>query len=66
MSSEEISDWYALLDARVLDLVGDYAGRELFLLEGDSLVLQCLDDRRLDFHGILFPALPLASLKSIP
>lgn len=50
MSSEEISDWYALLDARVLDLVGDYAGRELFLLEGDSLVLQCLDDRRLDFH----------------
>ena len=49
--SEEISDWYALLDARVLDLVGDYAGRELFLLEGDSLILQCLDDRRLDFYG---------------
>lgn len=47
-----MDSWYASLTARVLDLVGDYAGRELFLLEGDSLVLHCLDDSRLDFQGI--------------
>lgn len=42
--------WYADLDARILDLVSDYAGRELFCLEGDSLVLECLDDPVLDFE----------------
>lgn len=25
--------WYGSLDARILDLVSDYAGRELFCLE---------------------------------
>lgn len=46
-----MEDWYGSLDARVLDLVSDYAGRELFCLEGDSLVLECLDDSQLDFEG---------------
>lgn len=46
-----MEDWYGSLDARVLDLVSDYAGRELFCLEGDSLVLECLDDPSLDFEG---------------
>ncbi|ODM18496.1 hypothetical protein SI65_06367 [Aspergillus cristatus] len=42
--------WYSSLDSRSLDLVSDYAGRELFCLEGDSLVLECLDDPALDFE----------------
>lgn len=46
-----MEDWYNGLNARVLDLVSDYAGRELFCLEGDSLVLECLDDPSLDFEG---------------
>lgn len=46
-----MEDWYNSLDARVLDLVSDYAGRELFCLEGDSVVLECLDDPSLDFEG---------------
>ena len=29
--------------------MGDYAGQELFLLEGDSLLLHCFSDPRLDF-----------------
>lgn len=31
--------------------MGDYAGKELFLLEGDSLLLQCFGDPRLDFDS---------------
>lgn len=32
--------------------MGDYAGQELFLLEGDSLLLRCFSDPDLDFdHG---------------
>ena len=34
-----------------IDLVGDYAGRELFLVEGDSLLRICFEDERLDFDS---------------
>jgi hypothetical protein len=50
----ELSDWYLSLHTTVLDLVGDYAGKELFLIEGDSLLLQCFDDPNLDFEGTIF------------
>lgn len=41
------------LASRTLDLVGDYAGDELFLIEGDSLLLHCFSDKNLDFsHGL--------------
>lgn len=35
-----------------IDLVGDYAGRELFLVEGDSLLRECFEDERIDFEGM--------------
>lgn len=41
---------YRGLVSRRVDLVGDYAGNELFLIDGDSLLLRCFDDERLDFH----------------
>ena len=48
---DEILEWYLGLRNRTLDLVGDYAGNELFLLEGDSLLLQCFEDSRIDVEG---------------
>lgn len=36
-----------------IDLVGDYAGKELFLIEGDSLLRECFEDERIDFDGKL-------------
>lgn len=47
----KILDWYLGLHVRTLDLVGDYAGSERFLLEGDSLLLHCFGDPRIDFEG---------------
>ncbi|KAM0695476.1 hypothetical protein Q7P36_005835 [Cladosporium allicinum] len=41
---------YKKLLSRRVDLVGDYAGTELFLIEGDSLLLRCFDDASLDFN----------------
>ena len=41
------------MSARRVDLIGDYAGKELFLLEGDSLLLQCFSNPKLDFDGNL-------------
>ena len=42
---------YGRKSARRVDLVGDYAGKELFLLDGDSLLLKCFSDPQLDFDG---------------
>ncbi|KAI9790002.1 MAG: hypothetical protein M1816_005616 [Peltula sp. TS41687] len=41
--------WYNGLPSRWVDLVGDYAGEELFAIEGDSLLLHCFQDPGLDF-----------------
>lgn len=46
--SQVLNSYRKLLSRRV-DLVGDYAGDELFLIEGDSLLLRCFSDHRLDF-----------------
>ncbi|OJJ34147.1 hypothetical protein ASPWEDRAFT_112958 [Aspergillus wentii DTO 134E9] len=48
---ENFEAWYTNLNSQVLDLISDYAGQELFCLEGDSVVLECLDDPALDFQN---------------
>ncbi|PLN77281.1 hypothetical protein BDW42DRAFT_198545 [Aspergillus taichungensis] len=47
--SQNLVKWYNELPSRTLDLVGDYAGNELFLIEGDSILLHCFSDKQLDF-----------------
>lgn len=47
----KIQEWYMGLRTQTLDLVGDFAGNELFLLEGDSLLLQCFADPKIEFEG---------------
>lgn len=48
---EEILLTYQGLSSRRVDLVGDFAGNELFLIEADSLLLHCFSDPQLDFRG---------------
>ncbi|KAJ9629556.1 hypothetical protein H2203_001930 [Taxawa tesnikishii (nom. ined.)] len=49
---EKILHAYHKLSSRRVDLIGDYAGNELFLIEGDSMLLHCFSDSHLDFgHG---------------
>ncbi|KAK5073495.1 hypothetical protein LTR64_007368 [Lithohypha guttulata] len=40
---------YRKLGSRRVDLVGDYAGNELFVIDGDSMLLRCFSDSKLDF-----------------
>ncbi|RJE24608.1 DEAD DEAH box helicase [Aspergillus sclerotialis] len=42
--------WYNSLYSRTVDLVGDYAGDERFILDGDSLLLHVFSDEKLDFY----------------
>jgi hypothetical protein len=46
----KILQWYSKLFSRRVDLVGDYAGSERFLIHGESLLLQCFGDAQLDFE----------------
>ncbi|EMD67323.1 hypothetical protein COCSADRAFT_110960 [Bipolaris sorokiniana ND90Pr] len=48
-TTEQILQWYSNLYSRRVDLVGDFAGSERFLVHGESLLLQCFSDPHLDF-----------------
>jgi hypothetical protein len=54
--TSSILGWYDSSRPMWIDLVGDYAGRELFLVEGDSLLRECFEDERIDFDGKFNPA----------
>ena len=43
--------WYDDRAPRLLDLVGDYAGKELFVVDGDSLLRTAWSDDKIDFSG---------------
>ncbi|OQU93957.1 hypothetical protein CLAIMM_00390 [Cladophialophora immunda] len=49
LNSQDLLDWYDDLYSRTVDLVGDYAGDELFIIEGDSLLLHSFSDEKIDF-----------------
>lgn len=49
--TQSITGWYDACKPMWIDLVGDYAGKELFLVEGDSLLRECFEDDRIDFDG---------------
>ena len=48
--TDSITSWYDCSRPMWIDLVGDYAGKELFLVEGDSLLRECFEDGRIDFN----------------
>jgi hypothetical protein len=58
--SEEkaVLDEYKSIFSRRVDIVGDYAGSEIFLVEFDSLLLQCFSNSKLNFDS-KFWKLPL-------
>ncbi|KAJ5561041.1 hypothetical protein N7535_009238 [Penicillium sp. DV-2018c] len=50
MDRHVVLDWYNTLEDRIVDLVGDFAGDELFLIDGDSLLLECFSNKHLNFN----------------
>ncbi|KAJ5927797.1 hypothetical protein N7466_006753 [Penicillium verhagenii] len=50
MDQKKLLNWYDQQSSRVVDLVGDFVGRELFIIDGDSLLLECFANQKLDFH----------------
>ena len=46
---DAVLTWYKSISSRRVDLIGDYAGSEIFLVEFDSLLLQCFSNLKLNF-----------------
>ncbi|PSN74496.1 P-loop containing nucleoside triphosphate hydrolase protein [Corynespora cassiicola Philippines] len=44
-----ILESYSKLYSRRVDIIGDYAGNEPFMIEGDSILLHCFSDAHIDF-----------------
>lgn len=47
--------WYQSLRPLKVDVVGDFAGKELFVIHGDSMLLHCLGEAKVDYDSELFP-----------
>lgn len=46
-----LRDWQRSLRPRRVDIVGDFAGKELFGIHGEALVAHCLGLARVDYEG---------------
>ena len=46
-----VLNWYHSLFSRRVNLISDYAGNELFVIELDSLLLHCFSDPKIDFRS---------------
>lgn len=42
---------YQSLSSQTVDLVGDFAGQELFYVDGESLLRHCFENDLIDFTG---------------
>ncbi|KAJ4265390.1 hypothetical protein NW762_004678 [Fusarium torreyae] len=50
-SIKALQDWYLEQRPLTVDIVGDFAGRELFVINGESLMRYCLAEAKVDFDG---------------
>ena len=55
LATRKLEMWFRTLHPTRMDIVGDFAGRELFILEGDSLLRVAFSDERIDMNGINLP-----------
>lgn len=46
-----LNSWYNHLSPSRVDLIGDIAGKEPFLIHGESLIRHCLEESPANFQG---------------
>lgn len=49
---DDSSAWYRSINPLRVDLVGDLAGKELFVIHGDALMLYCITKANVDLQGM--------------
>lgn len=46
--------WRHAAQPRRQDVLGDFAGRELCVIHGESMLMHCLAEAKVDFGGMFF------------
>lgn len=54
----KLAEWYGALLPRRVDIVGDFGGKQLFLIDGDSLLIHSVATSAVDYDGNMQPLLP--------
>ncbi|KLU88174.1 DEAD/DEAH box helicase [Magnaporthiopsis poae ATCC 64411] len=50
-AADEVQAWYRQRSCPRVDIIGDFAGNELFAIHGESLMAQCLTQANVDYQG---------------
>lgn len=50
-AESQVLSWYAGLEPLTVDVIGEFAGRELFVVHGEALIRHCLEQSRVDYDG---------------
>ena len=51
-TGKSLKQWHASLKRVRLDVIGDFAGSELFMIDGNSLLRHVLADELIDMNGL--------------
>lgn len=46
-----LNEWFNETYPVTIDIVGDFAGSELFMIHGEALLRHCLVESKVDFDG---------------
>lgn len=60
-AGDQLKSWLRLLAPTKVDLVGDFAGKELFAIHGEALLAHCLHSMKVDFDCVFDPLRALIS-----
>ncbi|KAI1364578.1 hypothetical protein F5Y08DRAFT_204635 [Xylaria arbuscula] len=48
--SAELAEWYSTARPRRVDIIGDFGGKDLFFIDGDSLLLHSITASKVDYN----------------
>jgi len=51
----QLLQWHKSIKPLKVDIVGDFAGKELFAIHGEALLAHCVREAKVDFSGMIHP-----------
>lgn len=50
----ELLQWHKSISPLKVDIVGDFAGKELFAIHGEAMLAYCVREAKVDFNGMIY------------
>ena len=52
----DLLQWHKSIHPLKVDIVGDFAGKELFAIHGEAMLAHCVQEAKVDFNSMLCPS----------